>query len=262
MPAATRNAAAAFLAHDPEKWEPVFGKIMRKHKETKMRDLTNSIVFGWYPYLVLAVFLLGSWLRCGRERYRWQGGTIEWLRSRQLTWAAGLFLGGVLVLFVGHFVGLLTPISVFDTLGISHGFKQGMAIGIGGIAGVFGFIGIGLLVQRVLFDARIRTAASFAEIAILLMVFAQLTLGLATITVSLKYPDGCAMVKFMTWAQGILTFKPGGAALIAGVPLVFKLHLFLGMTILLVFPFTRAVSLWSVAWYLGRGYRGARHSEA
>ena len=228
-----------------------------------MPDLTTSIVFGWYPYLVLAVFLLGSWLRFGRERYRWQGGTIEWLRSRELTWAAGLFLGGMLALLAGHFVGLLTPITVFEALGISHGLKQWMAIGIGGIAGAVGFIGIVLLVQRVLFDARIRTAASFAEIAILLMVFAQLTLGLATIAVSLKYADGCAMVKFMTWAQGILTFKPGVAALIAGVPLVFKLHLFLGMTILLLFPFTRALSVCNLtAQYLGSFYRGLRRSEA
>jgi nitrate reductase gamma subunit len=228
-----------------------------------MSDTINQLLFGWYPYLCLTVFLIGSLVRFDREQYTWRSGSSQLLRRRQLTWGSNLFHVGILIIFVGHFVGLLTPISVFDTLGISHGFKQGMAIGIGGIAGVFGFIGIGLLVQRVLFDARIRTAASFAEIAILLMVFAQLTLGLATITVSLKYPDGCAMVKFMTWAQGILTFKPGGAALIAGVPLVFKLHLFLGMTILLVFPFTRAVSLWSVpAWYLGRGYRGARHSEA
>jgi len=228
-----------------------------------MRDLTASIVFGWYPYLVLAVFLLGSCLRVGRERSRSRAGMIDWLRRRQLTWAAGLFLGGMLVLFVGHFVGLLTPITVFEALGISHGFKQGMAIGIGGIAGAIGFIGIALLVQRVLLDGRVRTAASFAEIAILLMVFAQLTLGLATITVSLKYPDGCAMVKFMTWAQGILTLKPGISAVIADVPLVFKLHLFLGMTILLLFPFTRAVSVCSMpAWYFGRFYRGARRREA
>jgi nitrate reductase gamma subunit len=63
----------------------------------------------------------------------------------------------------------------------------------------------------------------------------------------------------MTWAQGILTLKPGVAALIAGVNPIFKLHLFLGMTILLVFPFTRAVNILSMpSRYLGRWYQVAR----
>ena len=218
-----------------------------------MRDVVNSIVFGWYPYLILAVFLLGSWLRFDREQSIWPSGPSRFLRRRQLVWGAALAFGGILVLFVGHFVGLLTPIRVFDAIGISHGFKQGLAIVIGGIAAVFGFIGVSLLVHRQLLDARIRAASSFADGAILLMLYAQLILGLATIAVSLKYLDGCAMVKFMTWAQGILTLKPGVAALLADVDPIFKLHLFLGMTILLVFPFTRLVNIWSApVCYLGR----------
>ena len=224
-----------------------------------MRDLVNAIVFGWYPYLVLAVFLLGTWLRFDRTQDIWSGTSSRLLDARLFIWGAVLSIAGISVIFVGHLVGLLTPITVFEAIGISHGVKQWMAIGIGGIAGLFGFIGISLLVYRTVFDARIRTAASLGEIAMLFMVFAQLTLGLATIAISLKYLDGCAMVKFMTWAQGILTFKPGMAALIADVNPIFKLHLFLGMTILLVFPFTRLVNIWSMPIrYLGRGYQVAR----
>jgi nitrate reductase gamma subunit len=68
------------------------------------------------------------------------------------------------------------------------------------------------------------------------------------------------MVKFMTWAQGILTLQPGVSALIADVDPIFKAHLFLGMTIFLVFPFTRLVHIWSApVWYLGRrGYQVVR----
>jgi nitrate reductase gamma subunit len=103
-----------------------------------------------------------------------------------------------------------------------------------------------MLVQQVAFDRRLRAAFSFGDAALLLMVFAQLSLGLTSILMSLKFIDGCAMVKFMDWAQGILTLKPGLSSLIAGVPLIFKLHIVLGMTILLVFPFTRAVGLLAV----------------
>jgi len=164
------------------------------------------------------------------------------------------------VIFLGHFVGLLTPIWVFDSLGISHTFKQWMAIVLGGVAGVMCFIGTTLLVHRRLFDARIRSTSSFGDIAILLLLYAQLMLGLATIGVSLNHLDGHEMVKFMTWAQGILTLQPGVAALITDAHPIFKLHLFLGMTIFLVFPFTRLVHVWSApVWYLGRrGYQVVR----
>lgn len=225
-----------------------------------MRDALNYALFGWYPYLCLTVFLLGSLVRFDREQYTWRSGSSQLLRRKQLTWGSNLFHVGILIIFAGHLVGLLTPIVVFDFLGISHGFKQVMAMVVGGVAGVACFIGITLLVHRRLFDSRIRKTSSFGDIAILLLLYAQLMLGLATIGVSLAHLDGHEMVKFMTWAQGILTLQPGVSAVIADVHPIFKLHLFLGMTIFLVFPFTRLVHIWSApVWYLGRpGYQVVR----
>ena len=225
-----------------------------------MREMLNHIVFGWYPYLCLTVFLVGSLFRFDREQYTWRSGSSQLLRRRQLMWGSNLFHVGILVIFLGHFVGLLTPIQVFDALGISHTSKQWMAIVIGGLAGIMCFVGTTLLVHRRLFDARIRATSSFGDIAILLLLYAQLILGLCTIAVSLGHLDGHEMVKFMTWAQGILTLQPGVSALVADAHPLFKLHLFLGMTIFLVFPFTRLVHVWSApVWYLGRrGYQVVR----
>ena len=172
-----------------------------------MRDVANQIVFGWYPYLCLTVFLLGSLLRFDREQYTWGSGSSQLLRRRQLMWGSNLFHVGILVIFLGHFVGLLTPIQLFDAFGISHTAKQWMAILIGGIAGISCFVGLTLLVHRRLFDARIRVTSSFGDIAVLLLLYAQLILGLATIPVSLGHLDGHEMVKFMTWAQGVLMLK-------------------------------------------------------
>lgn len=229
-----------------------------------MRDAINHIVFGWYPYVCLTVFLVGSWLRFDREQYTWKTGSSQLLRRRQLMWGSNLFHVGILIIFFGHFVGLLTPIWIFDAVGISHTFKQWMAIVVGGVAGIMCFIGLTLLVHRRLFDSRIRGTSSFGDIAILLLLYTQLIVGLATIPVSLGHLDGHEMVKFMTWAQGILTLQPGVSALIADTSAIFKLHLFLGMTIFLVFPFTRLVHVWSApVWYLGRrGYQVVRASNA
>lgn len=229
-----------------------------------MRDAINYILFGWYPYLCLTVFLIGSWLRFDREQYTWRSGSSQLLRRRQLSWGSNLFHVGILVIFMGHFVGLLTPIWIFDMLGVSHGAKQWLAIIAGGVAGAMCFVGITMLVHRRLFDARIRRTSSFGDIAILLLLYAQLILGLSTIPLSLGHLDGHEMVKFMNWAQGILTLKPGVSALVADVHIIFKLHLLLGMTLFLVFPFTRLVHIWSAPiWYLGRrGYQVVRTRKA
>lgn len=220
----------------------------------------NSILFGWYPYLCLTVFLLGSLIRFDREQYTWRSGSSQLLRRKQLIWGSNLFHVGILVIFGGHFVGLLTPIWIFDSLGISHGFKQGLAITVGGLAGAMCFVGVAMLTHRRLWDPRIRANSSFSDTAILLLLFAQLTLGLFTIAISLGHLDGHEMVKFMSWAQGILTLQPGASNFVADVHPIFKLHMLLGMTIFLVFPFTRLVHVWSAPiWYLGRtGYQVVR----
>lgn len=225
-----------------------------------MYNAINYVLFGWYPYLCLTVFLLGSLIRFDREQYTWKTGSSQLLRRRQLRWGSNLFHVGILAIFGGHFVGLLTPIWIFDALGISHSFKQGLAIVVGGIAGIACFIGIALLAHRRLFDARIRSTSSFGDIAILLLLWVQLALGLSTIFVSLGHMDGHEMVKFMTWAQGILTLQPSAASYVSDVHPIFKAHLLLGMTIFLVFPFTRLVHVWSApVWYLGRpGYQVVR----
>jgi nitrate reductase gamma subunit len=228
-----------------------------------MAEYIDHALFGWYPYLCLTVFVVGSLLRFDREQYTWRSGSSQLLRRKQLMWGSNLFHIGILVIFLGHFVGLLTPIAVYDFLGIGHGFKQMMAIVIGGIAGIACFIGLTLLIHRRLYDSRIRKTSSFTDIAILLLLYAQLILGMATIPISLGHLDGSEMVKFMNWAQGILTLQPGVWTLVADVNPIFKLHLFLGMTIFLVFPFTRLVHVWSApVWYLGRrGYQVVRTSR-
>ena len=224
----------------------------------------NNALFGWYPYVALTVFLLGSLLRFDHSQYTWRSGSSQLLRRRQLIWGSNLFHVGILAIFAGHLVGLLTPVAVFDFLGISHTFKQLLAMSFGGVAGVACWIGIALLAHRRLYDARVRATSSFGDTSILLLLWVQLTVGLVTIPVSAQHLDGTEMLKFMAWAQGILTLHPGAAALIADVSPIFKTHLTLGMTIFLVFPFTRLVHVWSAPiWYLGRtGYQVMRTRRA
>lgn len=216
-------------------------------------DWLNQALFGFYPYVALAVLAIGSILRFDREQYTWRTGSSQLLRRRQLVLGSVLFHVGILAIFAGHFVGLLTPIWVWDTLGVSHGAKQMLAIVAGGAAGALCLVGGCLLLHRRLFDPRIRATSSFGDSAILILLMAQLALGLATIPVSLEHRDGAEMVKFMSWAQSIFTFRAGAADFVAEAHWIFKAHIALGLTILLVFPFTRLVHMLSAPiWYLNR----------
>ena len=213
----------------------------------------NQILFGVYPYIALSVLALGSVVRFDREQYTWRSGSSQLLRRKQLVLGSVLFHLGVLMIFAGHVVGLLTPIWVFDALGVPHAAKQMLAIVAGGLAGALGLAGGLVLLHRRLSDPRIRVNSSFSDIAILVLLVIQLTLGLSTIPISLQHRDGHEMLKFMNWAQGIFSFQAGAASYVFDASWIFKAHLMLGLTILLVFPFTRLVHMLSAPiWYLNR----------
>jgi nitrate reductase gamma subunit len=205
----------------------------------------HNFLFGIYPYIALAIMLIGSIARYDRDPFTWKTSSSQLLRRKQLILGSVLFHIGVLVIFFGHLVGLLTPIAIFDALGISHGAKQTLAVVAGGIAGVMALVGGLILFHRRWTDPRIRKTSSFADIAILALLLIQLVLGLGTIFVSIEHLDGHEMTKFMSWAQMIFTFRAGAADQIADVALVFKLHLLLGLTVFLIFPFTRLVHVLS-----------------
>lgn len=225
-----------------------------------MADFLHHLIFGIYPYIALAVLAVGSVIRYDREPYSWRAGSSQLLRRKQLMIGSVLFHLGVLVIFLGHVGGLLTPIAVWDALGVPHGAKQLLAMVAGGVAGVIAIIGATLLIHRRFFDARVRAASSFSDNLVILLLWTQLALGLATIPVSAQHLDGHEMVKFMEWAQGVFTFRAGASDLIRDVAPVFKLHLFLGLTILLIFPFTRLVHMLSapVRYVWRSGYQVVR----
>jgi nitrate reductase gamma subunit len=225
-----------------------------------MMDFINQLAFGWYPYLAVTVLVVGSILRFDANQYSWRSQSSQFLRRKQMVIGSNLFHMGIIILFFGHLVGLLTPVTVIDTLRISHSLKQTAALVVGGIAGVAAYIGCTLLLHRRLFDPRIRLSSSIGDIAVLVLIWLQLTLGILTTWWTLKHLDGSEMLKFMNWANGILTLDPAAPQRIKDVALVYKLHIILGLTLFLITPFTRLVHIWSApVWFLLRpGYQIVR----
>jgi len=220
----------------------------------------DTFLFGLYPYIALTVFLLGSLIRFDRDQYTWKSDSSQMLKAGQLQIGSNLFHVGVLVLFVGHLFGMLTPHFMYEPF-MGAGTKQLLAMVVGGIAGLLGFVGVSLLLHRRLSEPRIRINSKTSDIVLLLLLWLQLALGLATIPLSAQHMDGSMMMRLAEWAQHIVTFRAGAAELLVGAGWMFKLHIFLGMSIFLIFPFTRLVHVWSgfgAAAYLLRPYQVVR----
>jgi nitrate reductase gamma subunit len=220
----------------------------------------DTFLFGVYPYICLSIFLLGSLIRFDRDQYTWKSDSSQLLRAGQLKLGSNLFHIGVLFLFGGHFFGMLTPHFVYQGF-IDAGTKQVLAMTAGGIAGLLAFAGVTILLHRRLSDPRIRINSRPSDIAILVLLWLQLVLGLASVPISAQHLDGSVMLLLAEWAQRIVTFRSGASELITGVSWVFKAHIVLGMTIFLVFPFTRLAHVWSgfgTVAYLVRPYQVVR----
>lgn len=221
----------------------------------------HTFLFGVYPYIALAVFLLGSLVRFEREQYTWKSESLQVLHRGSLRLGNICFHIGVIGLFFGHMVGLLTPVVVWDTLGVSHSFKQAFAMTAGGIMGSLALFGLLILLVRRAGSERLAFARKPGDRLLMPWILVTLCLGLATIVESAGHMDGHMMVQLMTWAQGIFTLDTSAARAIADAPLLFKAHLFMGMTLFLIFPFTRLVHVWSgfaSIGYLGRAWQLVR----
>lgn len=227
-----------------------------------MSDYLNSFFFQFYPYIALAVFAIGCWARFDNAAYTWRAGSSQLLSGKWMRLGSNWFHIGVIAILAGHFVGLLTPHWVYEPF-ITAGQKQLIAIVAGGLFGVVCFIGLTILLARRLFNPRIRATSSGRDILVLLLLYAQLILGLSSIFVSVGHMDGSQMVKLGEWAQHIVTFRPGAAAYIVDAHWIFKAHVALGITLFLIFPFTRLVHIWSVpVGYLTRPYQVVRKRQA
>lgn len=221
----------------------------------------HNIVFGVYPYIALTIFLAGSLLRFEREQFTWKSDSSQLLSKRHLRLASNLFHVGILAIFFGHLVGLVTPPALFHAIGVSDLAHQYVAIWAGAIFGGMCLVGSLMLIARRLFVRRIRATSRFMDIFILLWLLATLILGLSTIPTSVlhaKASDPGVMLALSEWVRSVLTLQ-ADPSLLNGTESIFRVHLFFGMTVFLLFPFSRLVHIWSApVWYLGRAYQIVR----
>ncbi|WP_201608988.1 respiratory nitrate reductase subunit gamma [Psychrobacter immobilis] len=220
-------------------------------------------LFGVYPYIALTIAIIGTWVRFDLSQYSWKSGSTQMLRTKNMRLASNLFHVGIIVVLLGHLFGMLTPHFLYDRF-ISAGHKQILAVVVGGIAGVFCWFGLAMLIWRRFTDDRISNTSSFSDKLVLVLLFIQLNLGLISIFTSVKHLDGYTMMNLAGWAQDITILRPWqAAARIEQTDLIYQLHMALGITLIAIFPFTRLIHIISAPiWYFGRRYQIVREKRS
>ncbi len=95
----------------------------------------NMFFFDIYPYIAGSVFLIGSWLRYDYGQYTWRAASSQMLDRKGMNLASNLFHIGILGIFAGHFLGMLTPHWMYESF-LPIDVKQKMAMIAGGACGV------------------------------------------------------------------------------------------------------------------------------
>lgn len=223
----------------------------------------QTFLFGIYPYIALVVAILGTWARFDLSQYSWKAHSSQMLRKKNMRLASNLFHVGIIVVLLGHLFGMLTPHFIYETF-ISAAHKQILAVVVGGIAGVVCWVGMVMLMWRRFTDDRISNTSSFSDKLVLVLLFIQLNLGLISIFTSMKHLDGLTMMNLAGWAQDITILRPWqAAARIEQASLIYQLHMALGITLIMIFPFTRLIHIISApVWYLGRRYQIVRQKQS
>ncbi|MCK9283885.1 MAG: respiratory nitrate reductase subunit gamma [Rhodocyclaceae bacterium] len=221
----------------------------------------HKFLFAVYPYIALTTFVIGCWIRYDHEQYTWKTDSSLLLSKRYMLVASNFFHIGVLGIFGGHFAGLVMPHALWTGLGISDMQHQWIAILAGAALGILALIGGTILLLRRLFNPRVRAASRYMDIFILAWLMLTLLFGLSTLPVSIghaHHENPVVMLLLSQWVQSILTLNPQ-PELLEQVDGVYRAHLVLGITVFLLFPFTRLVHILTAPLnYLVRAYQIVR----
>lgn len=201
----------------------------------------HEFAFEVFPYLCLTVFTVGHAFRYVIDRYGWNARSSEFLEKKKLKIGSVIFHWGILGTLLGHAGGLLIPQELFDRVGFHSRAHLWVAYWSGLLVGSAALTGSVVLFWRRVTDPRVKVAGTVNDL---------ITLGGLTLVVGLGmynvvFGHFNVLDTVAPWIRGILIFRPD-AALMAGVPLSYRLHILSALALLAFSPFSRLVHIWSV----------------
>jgi nitrate reductase gamma subunit len=205
-------------------------------------EYINVLLFVYLPYLAVGFFVCGLAYRVVVNNSSVQALSTQFLSNdRILKIGSNLFHYSIILVFLGHIFGMLTPEWAYDWL-ISNEQKRDIAVVMGGITGCGALIGITMLAARRFCNRRVLTNSSFADMFIVLLVWVQIVLGLMGTCITIKSP----LQDYMNidyWLQNLCTFVPDPQQYLSATSIIHELHIINGFFIILIFPFTKLMHM-------------------
>lgn len=204
--------------------------------------MTDYLLFQIYSYcavIIFAVLIFAQKYKSKNNQYI-VDKKEQYIYGGLFRFGNNLFHWSVGLLMIGHFFGLLTPEKLY-TIFITVKEKQILEIYIGGGAGIICFIGMTIMIVERILNKKLWVTNSVSRFVMLFMVYVQLILGLLSILVSWKHLDGSQMLYITKWLQHLVILDANAYQALTSVNFIYKLHIILGFSILLVFPFTKLI---------------------
>lgn len=216
------------------------------------------------PYVTLAVLAVGIWWRYRYDKFGWTTRSSQLYESRLLRIGSPLFHFGILVVIVGHVIGLVIPESWTSAVGLTDHAYHVQALILGGIAGVSTLTGIVLLVYRRRTTGPVFMATTVNDKIMYLVLVMAIVAGLACTLIGAT-PLGAEHDYRQTvspWFRSIWIFQPRGDLMVQA-PAWFQIHVTIALVLFCLWPFTRLVHVFSAPiGYLFRPYIVYRSRES
>lgn len=204
-------------------------------------QLLMGFLYAALPYIALVTLVVGTILRYMYQERSWSTKSSEFLAKKSLKFANPIFHLGLLMVFGGHFVGILVPKFVTEMGGTDDHMYHMISL-MGGLpAGALLLLGFVLLMVRRFATHKSRlqvNTSSMDKLLYLVLAFTIVTGCLATLS---NIPGGFDYRESISpWFRSVLMLSPN-ISLMADVPLIFRAHMLSWMLLALLFPFTRLV---------------------
>ncbi|MDF5751362.1 respiratory nitrate reductase subunit gamma [Spongiactinospora sp. TRM90649] len=214
----------------------------------------DIFLWGALPYLCVALLISGLIWRWRYDKFGWTTRSSELYESQLLRYASPMFHVGLLVVLLGHLLGLFIPQSWTAAVGITEGIYHSMALWLGLAAGVLTYTGIVLLIWRRRTNGPVFLATTRNDKVMYIFLVAALTLGLATTLINAARLDYNYRVDVSPWVRSLFIFQPE-VSLMAGTPIEYRIHSVSGLLLFAILPFTRLVHAFAApVHYLFRPY--------
>ena len=197
----------------------------------------NTFLFVAFPYAAIVVFVFGVAYRYRQKSFTVSSLSSQFLEGKKLFWGTIPFHIGILVVFFGHLTAFLLPRATLAWNSIPvrlivlevTAFTFGLSM----------LIGLAALMVRRFTNPRIRAVTTKADIAIELLLLAQVVFG-CWIALGFRWGASWFAADLSPYLWSLVTLTPETPAVFA-LPWVIKLHIVGAFAILFMVPFTRLV---------------------